>query len=264
MLQFHADKFVALTAIMATVSLHFRFSANEKPDQVELDMLKEQLPKVRDLAAAVGLTLTAKKAVLVLGHTNFAGYDKRHYAVSLDEIKERLRDELEGRFCLALNANEAALYAPTQSLIGKEVEDKFPSLLYDIDESLKCGALGRDTASAFHAIRCLESGIVAIARCLGIPDPTKGAERNWGAVLGKIKSAYEAKWPTVNARFTGDGKLFEELHGTLHAMQNPYRNATMHLDSKYAPGEAEMIRIFVREFLRKVAARMDENGLPKA
>jgi hypothetical protein len=63
---------------------------------------------------------------------------------------------------------------------------------------------------------------------------------------------------------SGDGRFFEDVHGTLAAMQNPYRNSTMHLDQKYTVGEASEIFITVRGFMRKIAARMDEEGNPLA
>ena len=263
MLKFHADKFVTITSLFGKASMHFRGSEGAM-ENADLEWLRTELTNTVTLLADIGLSQSAKKARTILGHTAFAGYDKRHYAVSLDELKERLRDELEDRYCLCLNENEASLFAPKQSLVGAEVEAQFPSLLYDIEESAKCGGLGRDTASAFHAIRCLEAAIRALSRCLKIPDPTRGADRSWHNLLKKIEDAMKVKWPTSADRFSGDGKLFEELYGALHAMQNPYRNATMHLDAKYNKSEAEVIRILVKEFLVKVSYRMNEDGVPLA
>jgi hypothetical protein len=66
------------------------------------------------------------------------------------------------------------------------------------------------------------------------------------------------------SRMTGDGRLFEDAYAALAAMQNPWRNATMHLDQKYTEEEAAYIFTVVRGFMGKLAARCDENGLPKA
>jgi hypothetical protein len=46
-------------------------------------------------------------------------------------------------------------------------------------------------------------------------------------------------------------------------MQNPYRNATMHLDQKYTEEEAKHIFEIVKGSMRKLASRCDENGDPK-
>jgi hypothetical protein len=61
-----------------------------------------------------------------------------------------------------------------------------------------------------------------------------------------------------------DGQFFEEAYAALAAIQNPYRNATMHLDQKYTPEEARHVFEMVGGFMRKVSSRMDENGMPLA
>jgi hypothetical protein len=84
---------------------------------------------------------------------------------------------------LGKNAN----YFNDDNIFGDLVTHKFPSLRVEIEEAAKCLALGRGTASAFHSLRCLEAGIRAISTSLGIPEPIKGAERNWGNALKKSK-----------------------------------------------------------------------------
>ena len=63
---------------------------------------------------------------------------------------------------------------------------------------------------------------------------------------------------------TGDAKLFDEAFGMVAAMANPYRNATMHLDSVYTLEDAKHVVELVKGFMKKIASRMDENGLPLA
>jgi hypothetical protein len=174
----------------------------------------------------------------------------------------RIRDELSTMVFFAFEQDADRLFSPALPLFGAEVDAKFPSLAYDIAEAGKCMALERSTAAAFHAIRSLEAGITAMSRCLGIPDPTRGADRNWGALLNKVKAELERRWPTAASRFSGDGKTFEELYASLAALQNPYRNATMHLDQVYTSEDAKHILDIVGGLLRKIASRMDEEGNP--
>jgi hypothetical protein len=180
------------------------------------------------------------------------------------DLATRVPDELRARVLLTIAPGKAEYYLQKQPAFGKNVENAFPSLIDEISEAAKCYAVDRTTACAFHSIRCLEAGIAALSRCLGIPDPTKASERNWGKVLGKIKTAIDARWPTSSDRMLGDGEFFDNAHAALAAMQNPYRNATMHLDQKYTEEEAKHIFDVVRGFMAKLASRMDENGLPKA
>jgi hypothetical protein len=264
MFRFHADKFLELTRVLRSISMFFYSHPGDFKDQ-DREMIGREVVKAQELLKEVGLNHSLKKAYKIGGQTHSKGYDAGHFSRSLDELQDRIKDELEDRFVLCLDSAEAGLYAPDAgALIGEQVVSQFPSLVYEIEESAKCGALGRDTASAFHAIRCLEAAIRAISKCLKIPDPTKGADRSWHNLLKNIDDAIQAKWPHAKDKFQGDGKLFEEFHAALHAMQNPYRNATMHLDAKYSPSEAEVIRIVVKGLLAKVAARMNEDGLPHA
>jgi hypothetical protein len=56
----------------------------------------------------------------------------------------------------------------------------------------------------------------------------------------------------------------KDLHASLDAVKNPWRNSTMHVEKKYTDDEAQHIFAAVKGFMKKLAARMDENGEPKA
>jgi hypothetical protein len=179
------------------------------------------------------------------------------------ELQGRLRDEMEARLFLSLTPAEGYLY--NHPLDGWDtVPTQFPAATYDIEEASRCLALDRSTASAFHSIRSLEAAIRAVARCLRIPDPTKAAGRNWGAVLKTVKDELDRRWPTSTDRMSGDGEFFDGAYAALAAMQNPWRNATMHLDQIYTPEDARHLNEVIKGFMRKIASRCDENGLPKA
>ncbi|MGB8901471.1 MAG: hypothetical protein WCC90_20505 [Methylocella sp.] len=65
-------------------------------------------------------------------------------------------------------------------------------------------------------------------------------------------------------RSGGDAELFDNAYAALAGMQNPWRNSTMHLDQVYTPEDARHIFEIVGGFMRKLASRMDEDGLPLA
>lgn len=211
---------------------------------------------VRDVAAQLNLMQKDADGLWVLEHAPIAPL--------VEQLSSLPAREAKTKFFLVMEPDAAALYAPDEPLLGSDVGTKFPSLIADIDEAGKCLALGRTTATAFHLIRCLEGGITGISRCLGIPDPTKGAERNWGSLLTKVEAACKSKWPTDATRQAGDGHFFESVWGSLRAMQNPYRNATMHLEKTYTEDEAKGLQAIVKSLMQRIASRMDEQGLPLA
>jgi hypothetical protein len=183
----------------------------------------------------------------------------------MEEIINRTPDELGSRLVLALRPESERYYQATEPLFGPDVDAKFPNAAYDIAEAGKCLALDRATATVFHLMRVMEVGVRASARCLGIPDPIKDADRNWGAVLRKI-SDERTRRSTQKPKVwnSDDEELFAEIYALLDAVRSVWRNPTMHIEQKYAPEEAELIYVATRSFIKKIASRADENGNPKA
>jgi hypothetical protein len=105
--------------------------------------------------------------------------------------------------------------------------------------------------------------IRALSRCVGIPDPTKAHERSWAKMLGAIKTEIDRRWPTSTGRMIGDGQIFDEVYASLAALQNPWRNSTMHLDQTYTEEQARDIFHAVGSLMKRVASRCDEDGVPK-
>jgi hypothetical protein len=182
----------------------------------------------------------------------------------ISETCQRISDELGSRFLLSIPAEKAPFYTGKKTTFRGDVPAKFPSLQYEIEEAGKCYALGRSTACVFHAVRALEAGLRAFARCLGIPDPTTGSQRNWQYILDQLKKEIDRRWPKPAARFTGDGKDFEFLYAGLAAMKNPYRNSTAHLDAVYTEDNATYFLDVIGGFMSALASRMDEQGQPFA
>jgi hypothetical protein len=179
------------------------------------------------------------------------------------EFSGRLKDELNERLIFVLSLSEGEK-ASSPQMGWEDAVNQFPSAIYDIEESTLCLALERCTASVFHSICSLEAAIRALSRCLGIQDPTKAAGRNWGAMLKTVKSEIDLRWPSSTNRLSGDAEFFDSAYAALASMQNPWKNATMHLDQKYTLEEAAHLHEIIRGFMRKIASRCDENGDPKA
>jgi hypothetical protein len=178
------------------------------------------------------------------------------------ELAVRLTDELEGRFFLSLDAREAALYTtPLQE--WERVAEAFPGATSDMEEASRCFALGRYTAGVFHLMRVVEAGVQATRRCLSIAEPSKPAERNWGFILRNIKEEMVRR-KTAGWANAEDASFFDEIYVSLDAVKNAWRNATMHVENKYTEEEAEHVLSAVRGFMRKLAERMNEQGMPCA
>jgi hypothetical protein len=182
------------------------------------------------------------------------------------DLHLRICDDLESRFFISMPPENVEYYKQTEPLFGKGVDARFPSLSFEIDEAGKCYAFDRHTACVFHLMRILEGGIEAARKCLGIPDPVKDADRNWGAMLRKMKEEIDRRNRISAQQWLkpSDRDFFAEIYASLDAVRNVWRNATMHVEKKYTPLEAEHILTAVRGFMRKLADRVDEQGQPAA
>lgn len=187
-------------------------------------------------------------------------------AEGFSEIESRLRDELSLSTVFVIPADKVRYFRTNAPLFGAEVDSKFPSAAFEISESGKCLALERNTAAVFHLMRALEVAIEATRKCIGIPNPVKEGDRNWGAMLRKIKEELDRRNKQKPQQWSGleDQLLFSDLHASLDAVRNVWRNATMHVEKKYTSEEAEEICWAVRGFMRKLSERCDEHGLPHA
>lgn len=188
------------------------------------------------------------------------------FGYCIKDIESRIVDHLQDIRLFVLQQNEVMLMAPVEQLLafdGKPVEDfsmAFPKASFEIEEAAKCCALNRHTASVFHCMRALECGIRALSKFLGIPDPVKPAEKNWGKILESLNNAIDTKWPKHTRIGNTIGDRMSALFATLDAVKNPWRNATMHVETIYAPHEAIHIARCTGMFLLDLAKYFDEEG----
>ena len=85
---------------------------------------------------------------------------------------------------LQLPTDKVSLYEG-RNLFGDQVAVKFPSASFDIEEAGKCLALDRSTATIFHLVRIIETGLRTLGKSLN--DPSLDPIRNptWETILRK-------------------------------------------------------------------------------
>lgn len=230
----------------------------------------ENLMTLSQLLSDAGLSLSAlsasaalesaKEAIDLEGHKVLSIGPMLRLSSDIKDMQTRVRDEFVTRYVVVVPTNKVPYYEPMKPPFGAKVETSFESMNFDISESGKCFGLGRYTACVFHLMRVLETGIRAIARCLGVPDPIKEADRNWGKMLGNINDAIKDKKAAMSAF---DADLFNGAYIALDKVRSLWRNPTMHVGNKYTEEEAKEIWDAVSVFMRKLASRMDENGAPQ-
>lgn len=270
MLTFDASEFYRATAnlrgIQGVVTNIERYDQKleNKVTDGDAELVRQHLEAAKEHFETLSVRVTAM-ATDELIYELRTGVTYQGLKDGLDDIDKTLRRELRLTKLLVLDRSEERYFDPEEPLFGWEVDMFFPGAAYEVDEASKCMALGRYTATVFHLMRLLESALAAVGRCLEIPDPVKEAERNWGIMLDKIKTEMDRRSKDANAGWPdpADKVLFREIYVSLDAVRVAWRNATMHVESKYTYEEAEHIFGAVRGLMRKVSHRMTEDGEPK-
>lgn len=182
---------------------------------------------------------------------------------ALNDIESRFADYIAEIQLFTLSSQEVPFMAPAEDLLNSPgFSISYATAAFEVEEAAKCMALGRYTAAVFHAMRMIEIGIRALAKRLGIPDPTKATEKNWSKILASVKAKIDDLWPSNRRLPNSEGMAFEGLYAHLDAIRNPWRNATMHVETIYAPHEALHIIRCAAFFMTELAKLTDENGIP--
>lgn len=233
-------------------------------DETLINIILERTDELRKIVFDMGLSITL---MAIDDHIKTLHAGHIFYGDLLNEyidIGNSLKRELSSVKMFSISKENLKYYFPISPLFGAEFTRGFDEFgAFELDEAAKCLALGRSTAAVFHLMRCMECGLVAISRCLGIPDPIKPIDRTWGKMMDVIWGVITSKWDSAD-RLHGDGELFDDLYASMDAMKNPWRDATMHVQKKYTHEEAEHIFASVRGFMMKLSARCDERGIPLA
>jgi HEPN domain-containing protein len=143
-------------------------------------------------------------------------------------------------------------------LMGKEVNDRLPDAIDDIEDAGKCLALGQGTACVLHTMRVLEVGLRTLARALNIPFAP-----SWESYLRQIGDNIGQKHASKSPKWKKDEKFYRDLSGDLLTIKQAWRNPTMHVDRKYSIEEAEQIFQAAEHFMQRLARHFTEKEIAK-
>jgi hypothetical protein len=183
-----------------------------------------------------------------------------HLRDSLSDIKKRFHDEIGFIKLLVVPPEEQSLMNEAKEHLGSPTSERFLGVSYDVEEAAKCLCFGRPTASVFHSMRVLEVALKAFALRLGIPNPVKPSERNWGNILQAVKTKIDSDYPSSKRLSKSEGAFLEAVYVSLDAIKNPWRNETMHVEGVYTEEEAKHILLNCIALLKKMSGGFDENG----
>ncbi len=177
----------------------------------------------------------------------------------VSDLHSRLIDEMETKFFFILDSNEAEHYK--HPMKGWErVLDRFPQIQVDIEEATKCFAFKRYAAAVFHSLQIVESGVVELGKFIGVQDSKAG----WSATTNQLQKLVAKKYSERNDFEKEHCEFFEQVHATVEALKNAWRNKISHVQGRlvlmtadFSSDVAEEILFASRAFMGRLAT-----GLP--
>jgi HEPN domain-containing protein len=238
-------------------SLTLAILGREQPiDESTKSMIKAVLPGVTAMQERIAMP-SVKAQAQRLQHALNGDIGPNQARGILTELRTRIFDELCEREFLYVPPERLRFYSEPM-LFGKEVNDRFPMAIDDIEEAGKCLALGRATACVLHAMRIIEVGLRALAKALNIPFAP-----SWESYLNQISSRIAEKHKNKTSKWKRDEAFYRDLTGDLLLVKQAWRNPTMHIDRKYGVDEAEQILNAAKIFMKRLAEHFTQRDMEK-
>jgi hypothetical protein len=223
------------------------------------------LDNAADSLEAVGFVATCRSfrelAQLVSDHV-VQGRQPLHGRETIPSFitaaRTTLMHELEARVFLPIDPTKARYYLEPRR-DWKDVIDRFPGSVSDIEEAGKCFALDRYAASVFHSIQVVEHGLLALGKFMEIKDPLSG----FTAVSNALQRIKDKKYTDLTDFEKEHFAFFEQMNGSVQALKDAWRNKINHAQGKltvltadFSPAVAEEIYMATRAFMRRLATEL--------
>lgn len=255
MRKFEAKPLQEITGALQLTVGHL-LGGEEKPPGKMRGVLERGLMGIRPHFEALHLTYSARKLeriIETLGDENMQ--DTKALISAVDELSDRITDELQGFHFFEVSADKVAYYEPAAPLFGDLVELSFPSASPEIQEAGKCFALGRYSATVYHLMRALEVGL----QCMAKPHGVTFINTNWQNVLDQIEKHVNAMSSVTHGPdWKTQQQFFSEACVHFRMLKNAWRNYAMHLHERYDEERALEIWQSVRAFMRHLAKELQE------
>ena len=235
-------------------------SGDRLSDKVLPEVFSETGPQIykqlRGECAKFDLTATVATLGKIIHLLETPGSKFSDYKNLLDEFQGRLEDELDGRYFFSLTSIEADKFNEWSS--GWEtIIQQFSDTTRDVEEMNKCFALGRYSASMFHALHVAEWGAIRLGDFIGVTDPKKG----WGATESKLRLLIKAGHSALPTSIAGKFEFLEQMHREIDSLVLAWRHkvdhAANHLailpNTDFTPDVAEHVISSVRIFMLRLS-----------
>lgn len=211
------------------------------------------LDPIRYDCEGLGLDVTLLQVNRLIAKIMNDNVTYRTLQTEADAIQTRLTDELDTKLYLAVDSQHAKYY--TDYDVGWDsVIEKFPSTYFDIEESGKCLALNRYTASVFHLMRVAETGLQSIAKRVGLENDRP----NWIEAIRYIEGQLNKNYDEMEAIFKGDVEFLSGIAAHMRSVNLAWRRRVSHIQRTYNQEEVKGIYDSTLGMMQHIANKLVE------
>lgn len=176
-------------------------------------------------------------------------------------LRERIEDEFKHVIWVeVVKENHHLLKAPLDRWKEVTGSTAFPETTFDIENASACLALGESTASVFHLMRVMESGLRSLALTLQDPRLNPKTNPSWENILHKCDDELKKPHKDRSPEWQQDDVFFSTATANLRAVKDAWRNPTMHVEIHYDEERATEIYLVVRSFMRHLSKRLSSGS----
>lgn len=166
-----------------------------------------------------------------------------------DSLLSVIHSELQSRLLYAVEI-EKQKYCGVEWLQDSQIFTNFPKAFNEILSAGRCYAYGETTASVFHLMRVIDSGLRLVYQSLG---ETYDA-RNWDGIGKKIENEMAKKYPDKSEDWKQKEPFYAEILTDIRSISRAHRNPALHdIERKYTDGDAKYLIEVTRAFMLHLA-----------
>ncbi len=239
--------------------INTRLDSNQLAEPVNDDVRTNFLGRFRywrDECLKLGLGMSAKVIDRIVTKLATGQMTNGELGELCNDLRVRLGDEMELRKFFSIEPDKQDFYQGSE-FFGTDVEKAFPSAHFDIEESGRCLAFERWTASVSHLMKVLEIGLGTLAKDIGV----SAEKENWQRIINDINKKIKEKDDKPDADWKEKKQFYYESALQFQYIKDAWRNHVMHARKiVYDEERATSIYQHVKEFMNTLAERLHEEG----
>jgi hypothetical protein len=170
----------------------------------------------------------------------------------IEEFQRTMRREMQSHLFMYIPPDQAELFKNPRA-DWKEVIERFPATVIDIEECARCFACDRWAAAVFHAVSITEHGVIEFGKLLQLNDPKPG----WQSVSREVdKILNRTKYAELSPLHKQHYKLIEQMSPLMLAMNDAWRTKIGHVANRLVLMNGEMNPEIAKDIIQATRAFM--------